>query len=122
MTGPAVLHAWDGVPFEALRGGMRRRFVNAEKLMIAEVRFAAGDDVPRHAHENEQITWVISGALRFWFGEDDAQELVVRPGELVAIPSNLAHRARAEADTVSYDLFTPPRADWIAGSDAYLRG
>jgi quercetin dioxygenase-like cupin family protein len=106
---------------EALKGGMRRRFVVGEKLMIAEVRFAEGDVVARHAHHNEQITQVISGAMRFWFGEDDAQEVTVRAGELVTIPAHLPHRAEVLEDTVSFDVFTPPREDWIAGEDAYLR-
>lgn len=115
-------HRWESIPAEPLKGGMRRRFVAGERLMLAEVRFAAGDVVPRHAHDNEQITQVLSGAMRFWFGENDEQEVTVRSGEVVVIPSNLPHRAEILEDTVSFDVFNPPRADWIAGTDSYLRG
>jgi quercetin dioxygenase-like cupin family protein len=118
---PATHVRWDAMPAEELRGGMRRRYVHTDKLMLAEVRFVKGDIVERHAHHNEQITQVISGAMRFWFGDDDEQEVVVRAGEAVVIPSHLPHRAEILEDTVSFDVFTPPRADWIAGSDAYLR-
>jgi quercetin dioxygenase-like cupin family protein len=117
----AVLHRWSDLPFEPMRGGIRRRFVTSGKIMVGEVRFNAGDTVPRHAHENEQFTWVMSGALRFWFGEADEEEFVVRSGEIVVIPSNLPHRAEALEDTIEFDLFNPPRRDWIEGDDAYLR-
>jgi quercetin dioxygenase-like cupin family protein len=118
----AVLHRWSDLTFEAMRGGIRRRFVTSGKMMIGEVRFSAGDVVPRHAHENEQFTWVVSGALHFWFGEEgEEEEITVRAGEIVVIPSNLPHRAEALEDTVEFDLFNPPRRDWIDGSDDYLR-
>lgn len=110
------------MPPEVLKGGMRRRFIYGERLMLAEVRFAKGDLVARHAHDNEQITQVISGVMRFWFGENDEQEVTVGAGEAVVIPPNLPHRAEIMEDTVSFDVFNPPRADWIAGDDAYLRG
>lgn len=121
MTVRAGHHRWTDIPVEALRGGMRRRFVVGTGLMLAEVRFVKGDVVARHHHHNEQITQVISGAMRFWFGENDEQEVTVRAGELVTIPPELPHRAEILEDTVSFDIFTPPRADWIAGEDAYLR-
>ena len=38
------------------------------------------------------------------------------------IPSNLPHRALALEDTLDVDIFNPPRQDWLAGTDAYLRG
>jgi quercetin dioxygenase-like cupin family protein len=114
-------HRWADMPTEALKGGMRRRFVVGQSLMLAEVRFAKGDVVARHSHHNEQITQVISGAMHFFFGAQDEDEAVVRAGELVTIPAHLPHRAVILEDTVSFDVFTPPREDWIKGEDAYLR-
>src|SRR5438270_320569 len=71
--------------------------------------------------ENEQITYVLEGALHFWFGEDGAEELTVRAGEVIVIPSFLPHRALALEDTLDVDVFCPPRQDWLAGTDHYLR-
>jgi quercetin dioxygenase-like cupin family protein len=80
-----------------------------------------GDDVPQHFHENEQITYILEGALRFWLGPKGDQEITVRAGEVLVIPSNLEHRALALEDTLDVDVFNPPRQDWLDGTDAYLR-
>jgi quercetin dioxygenase-like cupin family protein len=89
--------------------------------MIAQIFLQKGDDVPRHSHENEQVTYVLTGALQFWLGANDERELVVRAGEVLVIPSHLPHRALALEDTLDVDVFCPPRQDWLAGTDSYLR-
>ena len=112
---------WDELPLEPLKGAMTRRFVSTDRLMIAQVFFKQGDDVTKHSHENEQLTYILSGALEFWLGADEDQHMIVRAGELLVIPSNLPHRALALEDTLDVDVFNPPRADWLDGSDAYIR-
>jgi len=77
--------------------------------------------VPRHQHENEQITYVLEGALRFRLGAEGAQQVDVRAGEVLTIPSNLPHSAEALEDTLDVDIFDPPRRDWLDGTDQYLR-
>ena len=114
-------HRWNDIPAEPLKGTITRRLVTGERVMVAHVYFKKGDDVPRHHHENEQVTYILEGALKFWFGEGDERELVVRAGEVIVIPSNLPHRALALEDTLDVDIFNPPREDWLAGTDAYLR-
>lgn len=113
---------WDQIPTEPLRGRISRRLISGERSMIAHVFLKEGDEVPQHAHDNEQITYILEGALQFWFGADESHEMVVRAGEVVVIPSNLPHRARALEDTLDLDIFCPPREDWLSGSDSYLRG
>lgn len=122
-TQTAVPHfRWDEIPAEKMRGGITRKLVTGERMMIAHVHLQKGDEVPQHHHENEQLTYILSGALKFWFGEKGDQELVVRAGEVIVIPSNLPHRALALEDTLDVDVFCPPRQDWLTGTDAYLRG
>jgi quercetin dioxygenase-like cupin family protein len=125
MTEPLAESArhfrWNDMTAEPLKGGMSRRLISTERLMMAHVYFKKGDDVPRHAHENEQITYILEGALHFWLGPDDDRELTVRAGEVLVIPSNLPHRAVALEDTLDVDVFNPPREDWLNGGDAYLR-
>ena len=89
--------------------------------MIAHVYLQKGDDVPQHSHMNEQITYILKGALQFWLGPKGDHEVTVRAGEVLVIPSNLEHRALALEDTLDVDVFNPPRQDWLDGSDAYLR-
>jgi quercetin dioxygenase-like cupin family protein len=114
-------HRWDRIPEEPLKGTITRRLVTGERMMIAHVYLKKGDDVPRHSHENEQLTYILQGALQFWFGANDERELTVCAGEVIVIPSNVPHRALALEDTLDVDVFSPPRQDWLAGTDAYLR-
>ena len=119
---PIRRYRWDDLPAEQLKKGLSRKLITGERMMIAHVYFKGGEEVPRHSHDNEQLTYILSGALRFWFGARDEQEITVRAGEVVVIPSNLPHRAVALEDTLDVDVFAPPRQDWLAGTDAYLRG
>jgi quercetin dioxygenase-like cupin family protein len=114
-------YRWNDMPAEPLKGGMSRRLITGERMMIAHVYFKKGDDVPRHSHDNEQITYILEGALQFWLGEHGERELTVHAGEVLVIPSNLPHRALALEDTLDVDIFNPPRQDWLAGTDSYLR-
>jgi quercetin dioxygenase-like cupin family protein len=126
MTIGDLTHAkhyrWAELPAEQLKGGLTRRLITGERMMIAHVHFKKGDDVPRHSHENEQITYILEGALQFWLGANGEHEVIVRAGEVLVIPSNLPHRALALEDTLDVDIFNPPRQDWLTGTDAYLRG
>ena len=114
-------YRWDDMPKEELSDSISRRFITGDKTMLAHVYLKKGAIVPKHHHENEQITYILEGALRFWIGDDGAHEVIVRPGEVLHIPSNVPHKAEALEDTLDVDIFSPPRQDWIDKSDAYLR-
>ena len=114
-------YRWDELPREQLSPLLERRLITGDRMMLAHVYLKQGCVVPKHSHENEQLTYILEGALRFWIGEDEAETVVVRAGEVLHIPSNLPHRAEALAQTLDVDIFCPPRADWLDGSDAYLR-
>ena len=117
------LAAWNDVPLEAVTDTISRRLFTGERMMLAHVHLKKGAIVPWHSHENEQITWIVEGALRFWLGEegsDDVQELVISAGETMYIPSNLPHKAEALEDTFDADIFSPPRQDWLDGTDSYF--
>ncbi len=122
-TAVSVPHyRWDDMPGEELKDGLTRKLVTGDRMMIAHVYLKKDVVVPQHSHENEQLTYILSGALRFWFGANGEQEVTVRAGEVVVIPSNVPHRALALEDTLDVDVFCPPRQDWLSGTDAYLRG
>jgi quercetin dioxygenase-like cupin family protein len=114
-------YRWEELPAEKLKDGLTRRVIASDRMMIAHVYFKKGVDVPRHSHENEQITYILEGALQFHLGVNGERELIVRAGEVLVIPSYLPHSAVALEDTLDVDVFNPPRQDWLAGTDAYLR-
>jgi quercetin dioxygenase-like cupin family protein len=88
-------------------------------MMIAHVYLAKGAIVPEHSHENEQITYILEGKLRFTLGDETVD---VAAGEVLTIPPHVPHAAEALEDTLDVDVFTPPRQDWLSGADTYLRG
>jgi quercetin dioxygenase-like cupin family protein len=115
-------YRWESLPLEQLKPDLGRRLVTGERMMLAHVYLRQGAIVPRHAHDNEQLTYILDGTLRLWLGEDGDEEMFdVRAGEVLHIPPHVPHRAEALEDTLDVDIFCPPRADWLDGSDAYLR-
>jgi quercetin dioxygenase-like cupin family protein len=118
----ATRYRWEEVPKEALNPLLARRVISGERVMLAHVYLERGAIVPTHAHENEQLTYLLEGSMRFWFGEDESQIVDLEAGEVLHIPSNLAHKAEALERSLDVDIFCPPRQDWLDGSDAYLRG
>jgi quercetin dioxygenase-like cupin family protein len=123
MTAPREVsfYRWDEMPKEKVSAMLDRRLVTGDRIMLAHVYLKKGCIVPRHQHDNEQITYILEGALRFWIGEDEKEVKVVRAGEVLHIPSNVWHKAEAIEDTLDVDVFSPPRQDWLDKSDAYLR-
>jgi quercetin dioxygenase-like cupin family protein len=109
---------WNQVERERLNDLIDREMVVGEKIMMARVIMKKGAHVPRHYHHNEQVTYILEGALKFAI---DGKEIVVHAGEVLCIPSNMPHEAWALEDTLDLYVFTPPREDWLNKSDAYLR-
>jgi len=116
-----TLYRWEEMPKEKVTPMLDRRLITGARMMLAHVYLKKGCIVPRHQHENEQLTYILDGALRFWTGEDEKRELVVHAGEVLHIPSNVWHKAEALEDTLDVDVFSPPRQDWLDKTDAYLR-
>jgi len=109
------------MPKENVTEMLDRRLITGDRMMLAHVYLKKGAIVPRHAHENEQLTYILEGALRFWIGEDESETIDVRAGEVLHIPSHVPHKAEALEDTLDVDIFSPPRQDWLDKSDDYLR-
>jgi quercetin dioxygenase-like cupin family protein len=114
-------YRWDDMPAEELKGGLSRRLITGDRMMIAHVYLKKDAVVPKHSHENEQITYILEGVLHFRLGENGEREVTVRAGEVLVIPSYLPHSAVALEDTLDVDVFNPPRQDWLSGTDDYLR-
>src|SRR5688572_23961077 len=117
----ATFYRWNDLPKEQVSAMLDRRLITGDRVMVAHVYLKKGCIVPEHRHENEQITYILEGSLRLWFGNDEKREVTLGPGEVLRIPPNLPHGAEALEDTLDVDIFSPPRQDWLEKTDEYLR-
>jgi quercetin dioxygenase-like cupin family protein len=122
MTQESVtFYRWNDMPKEKVSDVLDRRLITGEHVMLTHVYLKKGAIVPQHNHHNEQISYILEGALRFWIGEDESEVIDVRAGEVLHIPSLVKHKAEALEETVDVDIFCPPRQDWLDKTDDYLR-
>ena len=112
------LFSWENVKKEVLSEKIWRKVIWGERITMAQIFIAKDGVVPLHHHENEQISSVLEGTLKF---ELEGKEVVARKGEVLHIPPNAAHRVLALEDSVALDVFSPIRVDWLTGKDDYLR-
>jgi quercetin dioxygenase-like cupin family protein len=117
-TASAIHHRWSAIPPEQINASIARQFITAERITLGRFEMTAGGVVPRHAHENEQVSYVISGTLLFHF---DDRDVTVQSGEVMQIPPNVAHAVDVVEDCVVVDVFCPVRQDWVDRTDDYFR-
>jgi quercetin dioxygenase-like cupin family protein len=110
---------WNEIERERLNAKLERQYVTVGGVTLARLMMSKGLHIPTHHHPSEQITQVVSGRIKMWHG---GHEYTVGAGEVLCIPANEPHTSEVLEDTVCVDIFTPPRADWVTGHDAYLRG
>jgi len=104
------LHRWDEIALEKVTEMFSRKIVSGDREMLAQIYLKRGCIVPMHAHESEQMTYILQGALKFLFA---GEEVTVREGEVLHIPPQTAHQAEALEDTFSLDVFSPIRLGWV---------
>ena len=122
MEQRSVTHyRWADIPKEQLSDVLDRKLITGDRMMLAHVYLKKGAVVPQHSHENEQITYILEGGLRFWIGADESEVIDVLAGEVLHIPPHVPHKAEALADTLDVDVSSPPRQDWLDKTDDYLR-
>jgi quercetin dioxygenase-like cupin family protein len=115
MTQSAVrLHRWDEIALEKVTEMLSRKIVSGDREMLVQSYVKRGCLVPMHAHESEQMTYVLHGALKFLVG---GEEITVREGEVLHIPPGVAHQSEALEDTFELDVFSPLRTGWLASAD-----
>ncbi|HEY6803644.1 MAG TPA: cupin domain-containing protein [Pyrinomonadaceae bacterium] len=116
-----TFYRWNDMPKEKVNDMFDRRLITADRMMLSHVYLKKGAIVPQHSHDNEQLTYILEGGLRFWIGPDESEVIDVMAGDVLVIPSNVVHKAEALDDTLDVDIFCPPRQDWLDKTDAYLR-
>ncbi len=109
---------WGNVELEQLNPLLARQVIHSDRITLARIHLAKGCIVPEHSHEQEQLSWLKEGRLRFQLG---GQELILNAGDVLPIPSGVAHRVEALEESFVIDIFSPCREDWRSGDDQYLR-
>ena len=118
MNTTAVHHTWSTIEQEQINESIARRYITGDRVTVARFELARGGVVPVHAHENEQVSIVLEGALRFRI---DGSEIVVRAGEVMQIPGGVPHGVDVIENSVVIDVFSPVRQDWIDKTDTYFQ-
>src|SRR5436190_24236703 len=113
-------YRWDSMKKERVSDMLERRLITGDRMMLAHVYLKKGCIVPKHSHENEQLTYILERALRFWIGDDESEEITVHAGGVLLIPSQLPHKPEALEETLAVDVLSPPRQDWLYKIHDYL--
>ena len=106
-----TVHRWNDLPLEKVTEMISRKVISGHRQMLVQVYLKRGAQVPVHAHESEQMVYVLQGVLRC---RVDGREILVRAGEVLHIPSGVPHQAEAVEDTFELAACTPIREEWIA--------
>ena len=111
MASNGTVHRWNDLPLEKVTEMISRKTITGHRQMLVQVYLKCGAQVPVHAHESEQMVYVLQGVLRC---RVDGREILVRAGEVLHIPSGVPHQAEAVEDTFELVASTPIREEWIA--------
>ncbi len=112
--------SWAAVPRERISNLISRRIIHGDKVMLVRWEFTMGGYVAQHRHPHEQVVVVESGRIRMTIG---GEEVTLGAGAIRVIPSDTPHDAEVLEDAVVIDIFSPPRADFLAATPPdYLTG
>lgn len=103
-------YKWTDLPQTAVTPQIERRLVTGERVMVVELTLAKGVIIGEHQHPHEQLTHLLSGKIEFDFR---GEKRIMVSGEIVHIPSNVPHAVVALEDSVAFDIFSPPREDFL---------
>jgi len=109
---------FEAMPREILSDTASRRYVYGNNAMIARFEFKKGSVINKHEHPSEQMTYITKGSVKV---NIQNKEIIVKAGDVLIIPPNIPHRFEALEDTIDLDIFSPPRQDWINGTDDYFK-
>ena len=96
---------WDEQEFAEIRPGIFGATVHTPKLTATLYRYDAGSSWETHSHPEDQMTFVISGAIDFVVGDEPVR---LTAGQLAALPGGVPHSATVPvtAGAVSLNVFT----------------
>jgi quercetin dioxygenase-like cupin family protein len=97
------------IPQKDLVKGIKGRYFHTDSNTVGFVDIEKGAILPAHSHVHEQITQITEGQLEMII---DGETIVLEPGMITVIPSNVVHSAIALTDCRVTDTFYPVREDY----------
>lgn len=110
---------WDNVTAEPITDAVIRQVVWGTQANLTRFAITKGAHVSTHSHPAEQFTCVLEGVMKLRIGDE---EVVLKAGDMLVIPSEAEHEAWVLEDAVLLDFFAPRREDWRQGDNQYLKG
>jgi quercetin dioxygenase-like cupin family protein len=96
MTRGVSLYRWDELPLDKVTEMVARKAIVGAHQTLVQSYLKAGAIVPLHRHPDEQMIYVLQGALKLLVGDEAA---TVREGEVLLVPAGVPHQAEALDDT-----------------------
>lgn len=89
--------------------GFSGRFVHTQHNTLAWWEVKKDAVLPRHSHENEQVTQILEGTFKLTVAHET---FICKPGFVKVIPPNVEHEGVALTDCKIFDLFAPGRPEY----------
>jgi quercetin dioxygenase-like cupin family protein len=101
----------DSIPERTSISGLPVKILSGEHLMLSLIDLPAGFSAPAHRHPNEQISYVLSGAVIY---DVEGETITGQAGGVFLIPANCLHAIRIPADGPArlLDVYSPPRDEY----------
>lgn len=109
MPKQSCIH-WGGVETEVVTPEIVRQIITGDNMMMVRLQMKKGCLVPAHHHVHEQITFIQKGKVKFWI---EGKETLLETDGVACIPSNASHKVEALEDSLLFDIFNPPREDFL---------
>lgn len=91
-------------------GFTRKTLVYGSNTLLTELRLAKGTSVPTHKHPEEQTGYLVSGHIILTV---DGEKNEMKPGDSWVILGNVEHSAEGIEDSVTVEVFSPVRKDYL---------
>ena len=96
VTRRIAVYRWDELPLEKITEMVARKSIIGARDVLAQSYLKKGALVAQHVHPDEQLIYVLQGALRALV---DGEETTLREGEVLQVPAGVAHQVEALDDT-----------------------
>jgi quercetin dioxygenase-like cupin family protein len=108
MPRRATLVRWEDLPLDKVTEMVARKAITGGDQELVQTYLKKGALVPIHAHDSEQMIYVLQGALSVTV---EGELFTVRDGEVLRVAAGAPHQAEALDDTFLLHIRTAARSE-----------